>query len=183
MKTKGSNLSHWIIFFLLCVLLIALITFAFLQTTAKSLQLDRLNQPSQQKTQKNAPNKGQKPLQETTPKTHPIPSGDQQFSVSSPSDAVIQFKSGLISPYDPKMNSEQKFTLSVRSKLPDVIVTMILDTDHKKTPLTMQKIKTDGDSTEWQGSWVVTDTYLLTYDLHIQATANTATQKIDITLR
>ena len=124
------------------------------------------------------------PTNAPTPIPRPIPHGTKGFTVGQSDKTVPQFRKGSIDPYDPAKGQTQTVTIAVKHSQPVTKVTATLTTDHATSqPYSFKLISgsdTDGD---WQGSWPVTDSYLYTYVLTLNAVSSGSPGSVTITLR
>lgn len=124
------------------------------------------------------------PTPTPTPTPRPIPHGKMAFSSSQSDKTVPQLSEGFIDPYDPAQGTIQKVTIVVKHPQPVTKVTAILKTDHKiSTPIPFTLTSGTNTDGQWQGSWQITDTYLYTYALVLEATSGTKTATVGLTLR
>lgn len=127
------------------------------------------------------------PTIEGTPRPSPraIPHGPKGFTVSQGDKTVPQFGRGTIDPYDPENGATQTVTIAVSHTQPITKVSAILKTDKNISnpiPFTLKSgTNTNG---EWTGNWRMTDSYLYTYHLVLQAeSAGSKPASVEITLR
>jgi cytoskeletal protein RodZ len=119
-----------------------------------------------------------------TPTPRPIPHGPTDFTTSQSDKTVPQLREGLIDPYDPAKGATQTVTIRVIHTQPVTKVTAVLKTDHAvAAPVPFALISGTATDGKWQGSWQITDTYLYTYVLELEATSGTKTGSTVITLR
>lgn len=114
----------------------------------------------------------------------PIPHGKIGFTVAQSDKTVPQFGRGFIDPYDPEKGATQSVTINANFKTPIEKVTAVLKTDKAVSkPVSFKLI--DGTTTNgtWLGTWPVTDTYLYTYALVLNATSTNSSASVEVTLR
>ena len=100
----------------------------------------------------------------------PIPHGEKGFSVSQSDKNIPKFGRGSINPYDPIQGATQKVTINVTHTQPVTKVSATLKTDHTVSkPVAFTLIGGTDTNGQWQGSWVVNDTYLFMYQLTLTA--------------
>lgn len=122
------------------------------------------------------------PIASPTPK--PIPHGPIDFSVSQSDKTKPLIGKGLIDPYDPDPNGLQTVSISVKDEQPVTKVTAFLKTDNAiSEPVSFKLISGSPTDGTWQGSWHISDTYLFTYNLVINATSSRGESVVEITLR
>jgi len=91
---------------------------------------------------------------------------------------------GSIDPYDPAKGGKQQVTIEIGDKTPIQKVVAILKTDNKTSPaVELKPLNGATNQGNWQGEWIVDDTYLYTYILTIRATSASGTSYTDILLR
>lgn len=119
------------------------------------------------------------------PSPRPIPHGKKGFTVSQSDKTVPQFSKGSVDPYDPIKDSAQIVTISVKHEKPITKVTAMLKTDNTvlgSVPLDL--ISGTNTNGEWQGSIQITDSYLYTYILVLQAESQEGVKStVEIALR
>jgi hypothetical protein len=119
-----------------------------------------------------------------TPTPAPISHGPINFSVSQGNKTIPQFRNGTIDPYDPQQGATQTVTIAIKHTQPVTKVTAVLKTDHAVSapfPFTLiQGTATDGT---WKGSWQVTDTYLYTYRIKLDAISASGSATNEMVLR
>jgi hypothetical protein len=119
-----------------------------------------------------------------TPTPRPIPHGPIDFTVGQTDKTVPQFGKGTINPYDPENGTTQTVTIAIKHTQPITMVTAKLKTDHMvSAPIPFTLMSGTNTNGQWQGSWKMTDTYLYTYQLILEATSETKTGTVEITLR
>jgi hypothetical protein len=124
------------------------------------------------------------PTARPTPTPRPIPHGPQEFSSGQSDKTVPQITNGTIIPYDPAQGTSQSVIISVKHSQPVTGVTAVLQTDHQTSgPIPFTLVSGTATNGQWRGSWQITDTYLYTYKITIEATSATKTGKVGITLR
>jgi hypothetical protein len=125
-----------------------------------------------------------KPTPTPTPTPRPIPHGKMAFTSSQSDRTAPQLSTGSIDPYDPASGTTQTVTITVKHTQPVTKVTAVLKTDHKTSaPISFTLVSGTNTDGQWKGSWQVTDTYLYTYKLTLEATSGTKTGTVVITLR
>ena len=118
------------------------------------------------------------------PSPRPIPHGKIDFTVGQSDKTVPQFSKGSIDPYDPAKGATQTVTIAIKHTQPVTKVTATLKTDNVvSNPVLFTLISGTATDGQWQGSWQVTDTYLYTYKLILEATGGAKTASDEITLR
>jgi hypothetical protein len=125
------------------------------------------------------------PTATPTPTPRPIPHGKEDFFVSIGSGSKgPKMGKGTIDPYDPALNSQQQLTIEVGDPVGVSQVETILETDHKKIgPFQLKLINGDNKSGNWNGEWLVDDSYLYKYVLTINATGASGQSSVSVTLR
>jgi len=119
-----------------------------------------------------------------TPTPQAIPHGKIEFTVVQSDSTVPQFGKGLIDPYDPAQGATQTVTITAKHSQPVTKVTAVLKTDHAvSTPVPFTLTSGTNTNGQWQGSWQITDTYLYTYNLVLQAESSNDSASVEITLR
>jgi hypothetical protein len=120
-----------------------------------------------------------------TPSPYPIPHGKIEFNTSQSDRTVPQLRKGSIDPYDPTKGAIQTITITVMHTQPVTKVTAVLKTDHSvSSPVPFTLVSGTNTNGEWKGSWRITDTYLYTYKLVLQAeSAGSKPAIVKITLR
>lgn len=119
------------------------------------------------------------------PTPRPIPHGEIGFSVGQSDKTVPQFGKGSLNPYDPELNSTQTISVAVKFESPISSVTATVTTDNQTSdPIPLSLVSGTYQDGTWQGSWVVTDSYLFTYSLVLEANSQDHRQNsTEITLR
>lgn len=113
-----------------------------------------------------------------------IPHGKMEFSVGQSDKTVPQLSKGSIDPYDPENGTTQTMTIAVKHSQPVDKVTATLKTDNATSqPYFFRLVKGTNTDGEWQGSWKVTDTYLYTYVLTLNAVSSDSLGMASIALR
>jgi len=124
------------------------------------------------------------PTPTPSPSPRAIPHGKIGFSVSQADKTKPQFRMGYIDPYDPAQGSKQTVTIHVKDEQPITEVTAILKTDNTVSePYSFQLISGSATDGQWQGSWIVNDTYLYTYSLILKATSSRGQSIVESVLR
>lgn len=119
-----------------------------------------------------------------TPTPRPIPHGKIGFTVGQSDHTVPQFSQGFIDPYDPEKEASQTVTIAVKYTKPVTNVSAVLKTDHAiSNAVLFTLISGTNTNGTWQGSWLMTDTYLYTYNLVLQAESASGSASVEITLR
>ena len=119
-----------------------------------------------------------------SPTPRPIPHGKIGFTVSQSDKTKPQFGKGFIDPYDPAKDQLQIVTIGVKDEQPVTQVTAIIKTDKQiSTPLPLKLIGGSDIDGIWQGSWLLDDTYLYTYNLVLTADSTRGQSSVEITLR
>lgn len=119
-----------------------------------------------------------------TPTPRAIPHGKIEFSVAQSDNTVPQFGKGFIDPYDPEKGETQTITIAVKHSQPVTKVTAVLKTDHTTSvPVPFALVSGSDTDGQWQGSWKVTDTYLYTYNVVLQAESLGRLASVEATLR
>ena len=134
-----------------------------------------------------------KPFQNTSIITSPssfpappraIPHGKIGFTVSQSDKTKPQFGKGFIDPYDPAKGQSQIVTIGVKDEQPITQVTAVLKTDNAVSqPVSFKLINGPDIDGIWQGSWLLDDTYLYTYNLVLTAVSARGKSSVEITLR
>lgn len=122
------------------------------------------------------------PVATRSPK--PIPHGKVGFAVSQSDKTKPQFGAGEIDPYDPEKDSVQTVKIAVKDTVDIVSVNAILKTDNETSqPVAFTLVEGTAQMGIWQGSWKVTDSYLYTYNLILNATSSRGISTVEVTLR
>lgn len=115
----------------------------------------------------------------------PILSGYQEFNIQNtkkvgPIPYYISFN-----PYDPKINSNQTVTIKLRALNPVQKVTYRINTDNAQTePIDLKLISGKPTDGQWQGDFVINDTYDETFYMVFEAIdAQNQTLKYEFPLR
>lgn len=118
-----------------------------------------------------------------TPTPRPISHGKGSFSVSTDKEGPRMTTVDL-DPYDPASGSSMLISVTATNTEVVTSVTAMMETDHKTSqtiPFTLSG-GTDKKGT-WQGTWMVDDSYLYTYNLKITATSTNGEHYNVLTLR
>ena len=127
---------------------------------------------------------GGKPTPSPTASPRPIPHGKIGFTVGQSDKTVPQFARGFIDPYDPAKGGTQTVTIAVKHTQPVIGVTAVLKTDNNiSEPHPFKLISGSDTDGQWQGSWKVTDTYLYTYALVLNAESSDSSASVEVILR
>ena len=120
-----------------------------------------------------------------TPTPRPIPHGKTSFSVGQGDKTVPQFGRGFIDPYDPVQGGMQTIQIAIKHNKPITKVTVILTTDKDiSQPILLKLVTGTNTDGQWQGSWKMTDSYLYTYKVELNAESDGGKQAYDVlTLR
>lgn len=123
------------------------------------------------------------PIPTPTPTPRAIPHGKWGFGISTSQPGPKPGR-GYLDPYDPAMGGRQTITLYVADNEPVTNVRATIKTDNKvHAPITLTRINGSDLAGEWQGSWIVDDTYLYTYIMIFEAQSKNGKTTVESTFR
>jgi hypothetical protein len=122
-------------------------------------------------------------IPQPTPTPRPIPHGKISFSVGGSNITGPRFGNGYLDPYDPAVKTNQIVRINVTSATPVVSVYGVMQSDHKSQNFPFTLVSGTETQGEWEGKWLVNDTYLYNYSLEIHAINARGSNLVGMTLR
>lgn len=110
--------------------------------------------------------------------------GKETYTISQgPEVKGPKITRAVIDPLDPQTGQNQTVTVKVNHQAPVLSVGLKLTTDNKNKTFPLTRISGTDTDGEWQGSWIMEDTYLYNYLMEITAKTTADQSSVMLTIR
>jgi len=161
-KLRGVPKYIWI---LIALLIIILITLAFLYRELLSELAQKSFRPSSQEQRENIATPAE-------PRIAPLAHGRQIYSISGGTKGGPQMTQAVIDPIDPQPNQIQTLTIKANNLKPIVEITAKVVTDNEENINYLKLIEGTDTNGVWQGNWQISDEYNYNYQIVLIAKNN-----------